>query len=228
MVLPGQYLERPTLIRRPTPGGPEAALTLEGLFHRGQRAPAIVVCAPHPRLGGSMDSPVVAELAWALTRAGHATLRFNYQGVGASEGALSDDIRVAPGTLSGVEREVDDAAAAVEHLAATVEHGRVALAGYSFGARVALELAQRDKRISHLLLVSPPASMVDLEALKRCDRPLLAVSGQRDALVDRALLGEAVRATTDGSCRWIAGADHVFTQGLTELGHTVVDWFATT
>ena len=144
MVMAGQYLERPTLIRRPVEGG--EPITLEGLYHRGDRTPAVVVCAPHPRMGGSMDSPVVAELAWALTRSGRATLRFNYQGVGASPGSIrTPDVPLAkPMSIRDVASEIDDARAVVAHLRESVAHRRVAIAGYSFGAAVALSLAQQD------------------------------------------------------------------------------------
>lgn len=79
MVLAGQYLERSVVVR-------SGELTLDALYHRGSREPACVLASPHPALGGSMTAPVIAELAWALTRAGHATLRFDYRGVGASQG----------------------------------------------------------------------------------------------------------------------------------------------
>ncbi|MCK6552090.1 alpha/beta hydrolase, partial [Myxococcota bacterium] len=72
MVRRGEYLERAVVV-------PGAAAPIEGLFHRGSKAPPAVFAPPHPS-AGSMEAPVVAELAWAVTRAGHATLRFNYPG----------------------------------------------------------------------------------------------------------------------------------------------------
>src|SRR3954469_11565845 len=75
MVLAGQYLERSLVVG-----------DLDALYHRGKREPPCAIASAHPALGGSMVAPVIAELAWALTRAGHATMRFNYRGVGASRG----------------------------------------------------------------------------------------------------------------------------------------------
>ena len=69
MVLAGQYLERSVVVK-------SGDFVLDALSHRGSRAPPCVLASPHPALGGSMTAPVIAELAWALTRAGHATLRF--------------------------------------------------------------------------------------------------------------------------------------------------------
>src|SRR5688500_17664222 len=104
MVRRGEYLERAVVI-------PGRSGTLEGLFHRGAKAPALLIASAHPFDGGSMESPIIAELAWAATRNGHATLRFNYRGVGASEGAfgdaddsLADAIEAAEQLRTSVER----------------------------------------------------------------------------------------------------------------------------
>ncbi|HQR30646.1 MAG TPA: alpha/beta hydrolase, partial [Anaeromyxobacteraceae bacterium] len=95
MVLPGQYLERPALVAA-------GDVTLEALYHRGRRPPALLIC---PSLDGEgMDAPLLAEVAWAAARAGHASLRFQHRGRGASQGAFD------PSTI------VDDALAALLHL----------------------------------------------------------------------------------------------------------------
>ncbi|MGQ0506530.1 MAG: alpha/beta hydrolase [Myxococcaceae bacterium] len=78
MVTRGQFLERPTLIS-------VGKHVLEGLSHRGAKLPPLLIVPPPPSEGG-MDHVVAAELAWAVTQTGHATLRFNFRGVGASQG----------------------------------------------------------------------------------------------------------------------------------------------
>jgi len=94
VVAPGQFLERPTLI-------PIGSEVMEGLSHRGSRRPLLLVLSPLPAEGGGMDHVVGAELAWAAARAGFPTLRFNWRGVGASQGrrgdlpALIDEARAA-------------------------------------------------------------------------------------------------------------------------------------
>jgi hypothetical protein len=94
VVAQGQFLERPTLI----PVGPHV---MEGLSHRGARRPLLLVLSPLPDEGGGMDHVVGAELAWAAARAGFPTLRFNWRGVGGSQGqrgqlpALVDEARAA-------------------------------------------------------------------------------------------------------------------------------------
>jgi alpha/beta superfamily hydrolase len=224
MVLAGQYLERPTLIRRPMEGA--EPITLEGLYHRGDRAPAVVVCAPHPRMGGSMDSPVVAELAWALTQSGRATLRFNYQGVGASPGTIwAPQVDLGgQATIQDVGSEIADARAAVVHLRESVAHGRVAIAGYSFGAAVALGLALSDPSLSHVILVSPPTKLFSFDSVVALKRPVLVVAGQHDPWVDRLHLSELLTGQSDATWELMAGADHTYSRGLTELGRAVTDW----
>ena len=227
MVLPGQFLERPTLIARPDPWAEGGVVTLEGLFHRGSRAPAVVVCPPHPRLGGSMDSPVVAELAWSLTKRGRATLRFNYQGVGASGGTLhasAPDGHLEKLALAALSSEVGDASAAVNLLTASVPDGKVAIVGYSFGAAVALALVQSRPAIRPLILVSPPTTLFDWELLRSVQQPTLIVVGHKDPLVDRQALSPLLPDVEGSRLEVIAHADHVFSRGLTELGRVVGDW----
>jgi len=201
MVRRGEYLERMVVV-------PSGGLHLEGLYHRGKLRPPCVVAAPHPQQGGSMDSPVVAEIAWAITRAGHATLRFNYRGVGASEGSWS-----------GGAGEIADLEAAVEQLQETTFGADVAVAGYSFGAWVALEAALRLPAIAKLLLVAPPTKLFDFAALARVGAQVLAVCAERDALCDPALVGALVEPLGErGEIATVAGADHFFTTGLPQVG----------
>src|SRR5947209_9244566 len=99
VVLKGQYLERSVAVK-------SGDIALDGLYHRGRKAPPCVLAPPHPVLGGSMTAPVIAELAWAITRAGHPSLRFDYRGVGGSQGT----IRHPPGRrrLVDLDGEVED------------------------------------------------------------------------------------------------------------------------
>ena len=234
MVEKGQFLERPVAI--PTAHG----LMLDGLYHRGRRGPACVVAAPHPALGGSMTVPAINELAWALTRAGHATLRFDYRGVGGSQGR---SLHVAAGTAGTdaepvppritpalVEGEVADLFAAAAQLAATVglaegEGGAGLCAiGYSFGACVVLA-GHADPRWERLVLIAPPTALADLGALAEVRRPLLIVCAQHDPLCDRALLQELIAPLGDRvRLEVIPHADHGFRRGSTALGQLVAEW----
>jgi uncharacterized protein len=210
MVLAGQYLERAVTVN-------SGELSLDALYHRGRVDPACVLASPHPALGGSMTAPVIAELAWALTRAGHATLRFDYRGVGASQGVT----RHPPGSLriSALDDELADFFAAVDQLRATTAADSVCAIGYSFGAAVVLAAAG-DARISRIILVAPPTALADFSALGPLGKPSLVVCAHHDPLCDRALL----QPGTQGRLEIIPHSDPSFRRGLTELGKLCAGW----
>src|SRR3989440_8920252 len=132
MVLAGQFLERSVVVG-----------DLDALYHRGRRDPPCAIAAPHPALGGSMLSPVVAELAWALTRAGHPTVRFDYRGVGASRGVPRHG--VGSTRIADLQDEVADLHRICEHLLASTHMAEVCLVGYSFGAAGGPEAPQETR-----------------------------------------------------------------------------------
>ena len=128
-------------------------LKLEGALHlpdgatKGTPSPGVVVAHPHPQYGGDMDNPVVQALCEAALEAGAAVLRFNFRGVGFSEGKYDEGV--------GEQR---DLAAAVDYLrnVPEVDSGRVAVAGYSFGSVVALRLADGREDLAAVVAVSNP------------------------------------------------------------------------
>ena len=189
MVLRGQYLERAALV-------PCGALTLEGLYHRGHRAPAVLCCPPAE--SGGMDSPTLAELAWACARTGHASLRFQHRGFGASTGARDP---------AGA---VEDAEAALAHLAASVP-GPLAVAGLGSGCTTALSLLRAHPEIGCGVLLVPDLP-VDAEGLAARVLVLLPEEGA-------PISPECVRGATT---RIVRGADGRLLRGLPELGRAAV------
>ncbi len=114
---------------------------------KGRRPfPAVVVCHPHPLYGGDMYNNVVSVICQALAQESIATLRFNFRGVGRSEGNHEEGVG-----------EQDDVVAALDFLQSSdgVDKGRLGLAGYSFGTRVVMPVALRDSRVRAVALVSP-------------------------------------------------------------------------
>ncbi len=218
MVLAGQYLERSVVAR-------SGEISLDALYHRGTREPPCLMASPHPALGGSMTAPVIAELAWALTRSGHATMRFDYRGVGASQGTSRHAAgSLAPGARLGAEDlrdEKEDFLAVADQLCATTQAKSVCAVGYSFGASVALAAAE-DARISHLVLVAPPTAIADFSPVSRVGKPLFVVCAHHDNLCDRAALQALLPRTA--KLEVLPHADHYFLRGLTELGKTVAAW----
>jgi pimeloyl-ACP methyl ester carboxylesterase len=208
VVLDGQFLERPALIAC-------GELTLEGLSHRGRRAPALLVCPPLE--GGGMDAPAVAELAWASARAGHPSLRFQHRGVGASQGAPDRSLAV------------EDAAAALAHLAEGGP-GRIAVAGVGSGCAAALGLALlagppgrspgRGSALCGLALVAPPAGL-KVGGKASWPGPLLVVLPEAGRAPRREALPAGARLER------VPGADADFRRGLPAMGRAVTDWLAT-
>ncbi|MEN8181773.1 MAG: alpha/beta family hydrolase [Myxococcota bacterium] len=196
------------------PGGPG---DLEGLYVSGQPPEdgGSVIAPPHPLYGGSMESPVVSELAHACARAGLASLRFNWRGVGASAGAASGDAGPADADYS----------AALAHQAETVT-GELVAAGYSFGACSAVRASQSVARVRRLLLVSPVPALLDDEALRAFPGSVLVVAGEADDLAPAAALCELAREGSRTRLHVIPEADHFFLSGLAELGRTAREWLS--
>ena len=197
----GQFLERAAVI--PVDGG-----ALEGLSHRGSRAPPLLIVPPPPGEGG-MDHIVGAELAWAATRAGHPTLRFNFRGVGASRGP--------PGGRETWAEDVDAALRTLEKNAGTVAAAVAALGG---SAPVVLALAAAHPGLRGVALVSPRG--VEPGDLARVRHPLLVVVGADEPL-PRAALAAAV-GEVEGTLVVIPGADGRFQRNLPEVGRSVARW----
>src|SRR5258707_1781088 len=126
-------------------------LTLEGLIaNPGSDAPAAVVCHPHPMYGGSMFNNIVEAILGALWELEYATLRFNFRGVGASEGEHD-----------GGRGEADDAASAMAFLLAQpgMRKNGAVMGGYSFGAMVAVAAGYEHADVSRIVAVALPLSM---------------------------------------------------------------------
>jgi alpha/beta superfamily hydrolase len=176
-------------------------LALEGGLIDGSHCrSAAVVCHPHPQYGGDMHNPVVQAVCAALQQAGLATLCFNFRGVGASVG-----------TFSGGAGEAEDARAAVRYLIQRSGASRVTLAGYSFGAMVALQAGAHMAEVDRLIAIAPPLAFFDLECLGGCGKEKLFVVGDRDQYCSVTALRQQLEGVAKPvSERVIAGADHFF------------------
>jgi len=188
--------------------------TLEGIYLAPASGVArgAVLAPPHPLYGGSLESPVLTELAYACTKAGLASLRFNWRGVGASAGAPS-----------GAAADADqDYGSALEHLAETV-NGPLVAGGYSFGAAAAVRAAAA-ARVDRLLLVAPPPALVRPEALAGLARRALVLVGEYDAIAPARELAAAFERAPQVTLHVIPHADHFFGEGLAELARLAAEW----
>jgi alpha/beta superfamily hydrolase len=184
-------------------------LVLEGLYVAvgGPEPAGAVIAPPHPLYGGSMDAPVVNELAHACDRAGIASLRFNWRGVGASAGAPSGDAGDADA----------DYAASLEQLSETVA-GPLVACGYSFGAAAAVRCAAREPRVTRRVLVAPPPALLDAAALASFPGRTLLLTGEHDALAPAAALEALASVNERIEFALVPEADHFFAFGLAEIG----------
>jgi alpha/beta superfamily hydrolase len=153
---------------------PSGELFLEGILAIPDGAgpfPAVIVCHPHPLYGGSMDNNVVYSLSEALTQASFASFKFNFRGVGRSQGEFGQGI--------GEQEDVEAAISFISTLK-EVDSQRIGLAGYSAGAGFTFPVGFNDIRIKALAAVSPPLTMFDFDFLKVCPKPKFLISGSRD------------------------------------------------
>jgi alpha/beta superfamily hydrolase len=199
---------------QPTRLAVAADLSLEALLAVPDTPSAgVVICHPHPLYGGDMDNPVVVRVQEVCAGLGLATLRFNFRGVGASGGAHAGGVG-----------EQDDARAALEALGRATGGAPTAIAGYSFGARIAALAACGDPRIGGLALIAPPLGMYDFACVEGVRAPTLMVAGTSDSYCpapDFARLGVRLPSATAVS---IEGADHFFFGKLFPLGEAVAKW----
>src|SRR5262245_34196800 len=110
-----------------------------------------IVCHPHPLYGGNLHNPIVRAIESGMQQAGITTLRFNFRGVGESVGSYDHG-----------RGEVDDLRHASEFLQTTVAVEKLVLAGYSFGAMMALTAAETIENLESLILVAPPLALMPL------------------------------------------------------------------
>ncbi len=188
----------------PGPAGRlEACLNLPAAWDGG---PVAVVCHPHSLYGGSLSNKVVYILAETFTALGLPTLRFNFRGVGKSEGSFDQG-----------RGEQADLQAAVDWLRTRYPDAPLWLAGFSFGAYVAYQ-AHRAVGAARLLLVAPPVDLFDFGPPQPVSIPWLVIQPGDDEIVDV----EAVRAWVAAQpnppeFHLIEGASHFFHGRLNDL-----------
>jgi alpha/beta superfamily hydrolase len=177
-----------------TPDG----LQLESRLFRGEKGRgSIILCHPHPLYGGDMDNNVVVALQDALAHKGFSTLRFNFRGVGKSEGAYSE------GTA-----EVEDVQAAAAFVAGE-DVGPLYLVGYSFGAYAGVKGIVQDDRVKAICCISPPVAIYDFTLLREESRPKLIITGKRDLICPVMLVEELFLSLPEPKVlQIVAGADH--------------------
>jgi alpha/beta superfamily hydrolase len=171
-----------------------------------------VVCHPHPLYGGTMDNKVVTTVARALQEIGIPTVRFNFRGVGASAGAYDEG-----------RGETADADAAASWGAQRWPGRQLVIAGFSFGAYIALRLAQQ-RSADRLITIAPPVDLFDFSSISAPACPWLVVQGAADDVVDpKKVLAWAGRLSPAPRLVVLPGVGHFFHGHLRELRDAVLD-----
>ncbi len=183
----------------------------------GAVAGVALVLHPHPLGGGTMHNKVVFRAASALNDAGLVALRINFRGVGQSSGGHDEG-----------RGELEDVRAGLQYLAETFPEQPITLCGFSFGARVGLEVGISDERVVNLISIGTPVDKYDFGFLEACARPILFVHGDHDDFGSVARLQELVNKiaahNANVEVEVIKDSGHFFEGHLDELKRVITDW----
>jgi alpha/beta superfamily hydrolase len=199
--------------------GPEGRL--EGRYSPAPRprAPVAMILHPHAQSGGTMNDRIVQRLYKTFVDRGFATLRFNFRGVGRSQG-----------TFDHGQGELSDAAAALDWVQSAHPEARACwIAGFSFGAWIGMQLLMRRPEVEGFLSIAAPASLYDFSFLAPCPSSGLFVHGDKDAVVPVSSVGTLVEKlkTQKGIVieqNIMKGANHFFDGKIEELMGTVNEY----
>jgi hypothetical protein len=184
---------------------PSDGIQLEGLLSIQEASSfrgGVICCHPHPQYGGEMSHPVITTALEAAFEGGFSTLRFNFRGVGESQGSYDEGIG---------ERQDVKAVSNYFYSRLKGNHPLLVLVGYSFGAWAGFPLAVEDERFEGMVAIAPPLEIYDFAFLKGCKKRKLFIAGDRDSFCPRSMLeGWYQQLEEPKSLSLIPGADHFF------------------
>ncbi|MEO1701914.1 MAG: alpha/beta hydrolase [Pseudomonadota bacterium] len=163
--------------------GPEGRL--EGRYQPAAEkdAPIAMILHPHPQFGGNMNNPMIYNLFYMFQERGFTTLRFNFRGIGRSQGEFDHGAG-----------ELSDAAAALDWVQSLHPEAKFCwVAGYSFGAWIGMQLLMRRPEIEGFMSISPQPNIYDFAFLAPCPSSGLIIHGSHD----RVAPPEAVQGLVD-------------------------------
>ena len=196
---------------------------IEGRYHSApqKNAPIAIILHPHPQFGGTMNHQIIYQLYYSFVHRGFAAIRFNFRGVGRSQGSFDHGLG-----------ELSDAASALDWAQSINPEARSCwIAGFSFGAWIGMQLLMRRPEIDAFIAVAPPANMFDFGFLAPCPASGLVVLGDQDQLVTAEAVQRLVTKLMNQrdiriAHRIIPGADHFFQNHLEPLAATVEQYIA--
>ena len=196
--------------------GPDGRL--EARYHHSETAgaPVALVLHPHPQHGGTMNNKVVYSIYQCFRERGFSVLRFNFRGVGRSQGKFDQGFG-----------ELSDAAAALDWMQThNANASRCWIAGFSFGAWIAMQVLMRRPEIHGFVAVSPPANHFDFTFLAPCPSSGLIVQGNKDDVVPEPNVAKLAQRLQNQrhievDYRVIKGANHFFEDKMDVLTSTI-------
>jgi len=183
---------------------------IEGRLEKSSLQRGVVITHPHPLYGGDMHNNVVAAIARGYRQKSYTTLRFNFRGVGNSQGSYGDGVG-----------EQEDVRAAVSYLV-DLSIEQIDLAGYSFGAWVNALAIINEPQLENMIMVSPPVAFLDFSPISDLGSLRLIVTGSRDDIAPPDLIKKSYAGwNAEAQFEVINGADH-FYMGYLEKLETVL------
>lgn len=190
-------------------GGPR----LECLLEHGEGGRAVVITHPHPLYGGTMYNDVVETISQVYKHCGFTTMRFNFRGVGRSEGSYEHGAGEKADVLRAVEFVAD------------LGKFDLHLAGYSFGAWINRAALPESADVTCMVMVSPPVAFLDFEDMEPDERIKLVVAGTQDEMAPEPILRKAYgRWNPKARLELVDGADHFYCARLPALSR-IIDEF---
>jgi alpha/beta superfamily hydrolase len=211
--IPGPAGSLEALLDEPPPA---RGVNAEGLLERGQADglhAAVVIAHPHPQFGGTMHTKAIFQSAKAFSRIGCAVLRFNFRGVGTSDGSFDNGAG-----------EMDDFRAGLDFMHERYPGVPLWSAGMSFGAWISLTAGTADPRVAALVAIAPPLSRYDFEPVRISTKPKFFLQGERDEVCPlKEMQAFYARAADPKELVVIDAADHLFDGKLVELADAIED-----
>ncbi len=199
--------------------GPEGRL--EGRYKHSEdpKSPLAIILHPHPQHGGTMNNKIVYNLYYIFVKRGFSVLRFNFRGVGKSQGEFDNGVG-----------ELADAAGALDWMQ-TIKPGakEVWVAGFSFGAWIGMQLLMRRPEVEGFISVAPPANMYDFSFLAPCPSDGLIIHGSDDDVVPISSVEKlnnklSLQKNININYSVIKGANHFFQKNMEELNNNIEDY----
>lgn len=199
--------------------GPEGRI--EGRYHQSEQknAPAAIVLHPNPLHGGTMNNKVAYNVYHAFVRNGFSVLRFNFRGVGRSQGKFDNGVG-----------ELTDAATALDWVQQQNPDATTFwVSGFSFGAWIAMQLLMRRPEIEGFVSVSPPVNLYDFSFLSPCPASGLIIQGDNDSVVSEESVSKlndklAKQRNINVEYQVVPGADHFFRETMDQLNSHIDDY----